>query len=106
MSEEQKQPTREELIDFLNESIELAKLRAELQELNTKIAMGRADELRALVMIGQITNPQPQEEMENHIITEEDMANNPDLKDAGINVGDEIPVPKTLKRKLKTETAQ
>jgi hypothetical protein len=105
MSEEQKQPTKEELVDFLNESIELAKLRAELQELNTKIAVGRAEELKALVVIGQITNPQPQE-MENHTITEEDMVNNPDLKEAGISVGDVIPIPKEVKRKLKRETAQ
>lgn len=101
MSEE-KQPTREEIIAFLNESIELSKLRAELQEFNTKIAVGRADELKALVFIGQITNPK-QEELENYIVTQEDLDKNPDLKENGINAGDEIKIPGEVKRKLKRE---
>lgn len=102
MSEE-KQPTKEEIIAFLNESIEIAKLRADLQELNTRIAVGRADELKALVFIGQVTNPK-QEDLESHIVTEEDVENNPQLKDNGVKVGDEIQIPKEVKRKLKRET--
>ena len=101
---EEKQPTREEIITFLNESIEMTKLRAELQDLNTKIAVGRAEELKALVFIGQITNPK-QEDLENYTVTQEDLDNNPDLKDNGIKAGDEIKVPAEVKRKLKRETA-
>lgn len=100
---EEKQPTREEIIAFLNESIELSKLRAELQEYNTKIASGRADELKALMFIGQITNPK-QEDLENHIVTQEDIDNNPDLKENGVKAGDEIKIPAEIKRKLKRET--
>lgn len=100
---EEKQPTREEIIAFLNESIEVTKLRAELQELNTRIATGRADELKALSFIGQVLNPK-QEDLENHIVTQEDVDSNPDLKENGIKAGDEIRIPGELKRKLKRET--
>lgn len=104
MSEE-KQPTREEIIAFLNESIEVTKLRADLQELNTKIAVNRADELKALSFIGQVLNPK-QENLENHIVTQEDVDANPDLKENGIKAGDEIRIPAEIKRKLKRETVQ
>lgn len=103
MSEE-KQPTREEIIAFLNESIEISKLRADLQELNTKIAVGRAEELKALAFIGQMINPK-QEDLEDYTVTQEDLDNNPDLKQNGVNAGDAIKIPAEVKRKLKRETA-
>lgn len=59
-----RQPTKEELVAYLNESLEIAKLRAELQGFNTQIAVGRAEELKALVFIAQLTNPKPQSEEE------------------------------------------
>ncbi len=55
-----RQPTKEELVAYLNESLEIAKLRAELQAFNTQIAVGRAEELKALVFIAQLTNPKEQ----------------------------------------------
>lgn len=61
---EDRQPTKEELVNFLTESLEIAKLRSELQGYNTQIAVGRAEELKALMFIAQLTNPQPQEEPE------------------------------------------
>lgn len=57
---EDRQPTKEELVAYLNETIEIAKLRAELQSFNTQIAVGRAEELKALVFIAQLTNPKPE----------------------------------------------
>jgi hypothetical protein len=101
---EQKQPTRQEIIDFLNESIEISKLRAELQSYNTQIATERAEELKALVFIAQVTNPKP-EEQEKHIVTDEDIAANPQLVEAGLKAGDEVMIPKQ-ERKLKRETAK
>lgn len=101
---EQKQPTKQEIIDFLNESIEISKLRAELQTYNAQIATARAEELKALVFIGQVTNPKP-EDQQPHTITDEDIAANPELVEAGLKVGDEVMIPKQ-ERKLKRETAK
>lgn len=101
MSEE-KQPTREEIITFLNESIEVSKLRAELQSYNTQIAVNRAEELKALSFITQITDPK-QQETEPHTFTQEEIDANPELKDAGISAGDEMNIPVQIKRKLKTK---
>lgn len=98
-------PTREEIISFLKENIELAEYRALLQKVNTQIAVDRVEELKALVFIGQITNPKSQE-LENHIVTQEDIDNNPDLTENGISPGDEIQIPVDLKRKLKKETTK
>ena len=60
--EEQKAPpTKEEVIEFFQEQIEVKKVQLELQELNTALAVGRAEELKALAFIAQITNPRPEE---------------------------------------------
>ena len=60
--EEQKAPTKEEVVAFFQEQIEVKKVQLELQELNTALAVGRAEELKALAFIAQITNPASQEE--------------------------------------------
>lgn len=61
--EEQKAPSKEEVIAFFQEQIEVKKVQLELQELNTALAVGRAEELKALSFIAQITAP-PKEEGE------------------------------------------
>jgi len=70
-------------------------LQAQLQELNTRIAKGRAEEIQAISFVAQMTNPsQPpamdEEQGERHTITEEDLANNPALAEQGLQVGDEV----------------
>ena len=60
--EEQKAPTKEEVVAFFQEQIEVKKVQLELQELNTALAVGRAEELKALAFIAQITNPASQEQ--------------------------------------------
>lgn len=62
--EEKKVPTKDEIIAFLREQIEVKKVQLELQELNTSLALNKAEELKALAFIGQITNPQPEKEEE------------------------------------------
>ena len=100
MSEE-KLPTREEVMASLTEMIEVKRLQAELQELNTKIASGRAEELRAIIYIDQLTNPKEKGTeysgggMQSHVVTQEDLDNNPEMVEAGIAVGEEIMIPKT-----------
>jgi hypothetical protein len=104
MSEE-KQPTKEEILEFLNESIEISKLRAELQDHNTRIAVGRAEELKALAFIANLTNPKGDEQV-THTVTEEDVELNPQLSEMGISVGDEVMIPKEQARKLKRKTEE
>lgn len=95
--QEQQAPTKEELIAFFQEQIDVKKVQAELQELNTKLAALRAEELKALSFIAQITNPDSKNGGYQggvpHTITEEDLANNPELKEQGIQVGDEVIIP-------------
>lgn len=62
--EEQKAPTKEEVISFFQEQIEVKRVQLELQELNTAMAVGRAEELKALAFIAQLTNPQQAEVQE------------------------------------------
>jgi len=104
-TQERQEPTKEEVISFLTESLEIAELRAKLQDCNTRIAAGRAEELKALVFISQITNPKPQEDLEEHIVNEEDITNNPELSEAGIKVGDVVQIPNEAKRKLSRKSS-
>jgi len=107
MSEEQKVPSKEEVLSFLAEQIEVKSKQYELQELNTKLAVARAEELKALQFIGTLTNPQssaPQGVPYN--LTQEDLDNNPELVEAGLQVGDEVlrseePAPAPKSRNLK-----
>lgn len=108
---EQQMPTKEEIMKFLQEQIDVKKLQLELQELNAGIAAARAEELKALSFVAQMTNPQ-QMATKQHVVTQEDLDNNPELVDAGVGVGDEIMIPdmeqeapKPSTKKLKKETA-
>jgi hypothetical protein len=93
--QEQNVPSKAEVMSFLGEQIEVKKLQVELQELNTRLAKGRAEELQALSYVAQITNPQvAPPDAEPHIITEEDIAENPQLTEQGFKVGDEVLVAK------------
>lgn len=107
-------PTKEEIIKFFQEQIDVKKVQFELQDLNTKLAVARAEELKALSFIAQMTNPKPQggeyEGGTPHTLTEEDLENNPDLKEQGFKAGDEVIIPAqeqeeapTKKRGLKTK---
>lgn len=88
-------PSREEIISSLSEMIEVKKLQTELQELNTRMAVARAEELRAIQFQAQVLNPQPNNDnVQPHTVTQEDLDNNPDLAEAGVEVGEEILVPK------------
>lgn len=91
-NQEPKVPSKEELIKFMQEQIDVKKVQVELQELNTRLAKSRAEELQALSFIGNMTNPQGPA-TKPHIITQEDIDANPELKEAGVEVGDEVLIP-------------
>lgn len=110
VEEQPKAPTKEEIISFFQEQIEVKKYQAELQELNTRLAVNRAEELKALSFIAQITDPAKSENAYKggvpHTITQEDLDQNPELVEEGIKVGDEVIIPaaaeeKNSKRNLK-----
>ena len=92
-------PSKEEMIKFFTEQIEIKELQLKLQEINTRYAVAKAEEMKALSFIGQLSNPKPtdvvsEEDTVSHIITEEDMELNPELKQYGVKVGDEVKIPK------------
>jgi hypothetical protein len=62
--EDKKIPTKEEIIAYLQEQIEVKKVQLELQELNTSLAVNKAEELKALAFIAQLTSPPSEKEEE------------------------------------------
>lgn len=106
ITDQQAAPSKEEVIAFLQEQIEVKTVQAELQKLNADLAEGRARELKALQFIAQMTNPQPPADAVKHNLTQEDMDENPELSEQGFKVGDEVlvakdsvPAKRTLKKK-------
>lgn len=97
-------PSKEEVIRFLKEQIEVKAVQLKLQNLNADLAEGRARELKALGFIAQMSNPTPPADAVPHNLTQEDMDENPELTEQGFKVGDEVLVAKDsvpAKRKLK-----
>lgn len=105
MTEEQKVPSKEEILTFLTEQIEVKKTQLELQVLNADLAEAKARELKALDFIGRMTNPQPPADAVPHTLTQEDIDGDQELKEAGFKAGDEVLIPKevaeTMNKKLK-----
>jgi hypothetical protein len=60
---EQTQPSREQIIQWYKDEIEMATLRAELAKLQRDAAMSEAERINAIAAIAQMTQ-QPQEEGE------------------------------------------
>lgn len=97
-------PSKEEVVKFLTEQIEIKEIQLKLQVINADLAEARARELKALGFIGQMTNPQPPADAVPHNLTQEDMDQNPELAEQGFKVGDEVLVAKDsepAKRSLK-----
>lgn len=99
----EKVPTKEEIMLFLQEQIDVKKLQVELQELNTRLAKGKAEELQALTFVGNITNPKPPADAVPYKLTEEDLENNPELKEQGLSAGDEVLIPREEEEPVEQE---
>jgi hypothetical protein len=101
---EQKAPSKEEVMAFLKEQIDVKAVQLQLQSLNADLAEARARELKALQFVAQMTNPTPPADAVQHNLTQEDMDENPELVEQGFKVGDEVLVAKEsapAKRSLK-----
>jgi len=88
---EQQAPSKDEVVRFLKEQIEVKSIQLELQKLNADLAETRARELKALNFISNMTvakNDVPQGTP--HTLTQEDLDANPELVEAGLKVGDEV----------------
>jgi len=109
------QPTKEQIIAWYTEQIEIASLRRDLTALQAEIAKNEAQRMQATVLLAQMQNPVSQNEVE-HIVTQNDLDANPELVENGVKVGDKIlvsnPEPQVAHekpeedekvRKLKTE---
>jgi hypothetical protein len=97
-------PSKEEVVRFLTEQIEVKKIQLELQVINADLAEARSRELKALGFIAQMTNPTPPADAVSHNLTQQDFDENPELTEQGFKVGDEVLVPKDsepAQRKLK-----
>jgi len=99
--QEEKVPTKDEVISFLKEQIEVKEFQLKLQELNTALAKARFEELKSIAYMGQLTNNTKEANESNyyeggmpHTITEDDLKANPELAEQGIKVGDEVLIPK------------
>ena len=84
-------PTKEQVTKFLLEQIEVKELQSRLQSLNTKIAVERANELEAFAKASHFSKPL--DDVKQHVVTEQDLINNPDLSSQNIKVGDTIGIP-------------
>jgi hypothetical protein len=85
------------VITWMNEQIEFKEVQLKLQELDTKIAVSKAEYMKAMYTVAQISNPQqnsPSPELTEHTLTEEDLQANPDLVEQGFKAGDVVGVPK------------
>jgi transcription antitermination factor NusG len=97
-------PSKEEVMAFLQEQIDVKTKQLSLQTLNAELAEARAKELKALQFIAQMTNPTPPADAVPHNLTQKDMDENPELVEQGFKVGDEVLVAKDsepAKRNLK-----
>ena len=60
----QEQPSKEQIMKWYKEEIELASLRAELAKLQRDAAVSEAERIQAIAVIAQFTNPKQEEPKE------------------------------------------
>lgn len=91
---ENQAPSKEQIISFLKEQIEVKELQSHLQQLNTDIAKNRADEMEAYAKLAHYSSTPKNGDVIEHKVTQEDLDNNPEMTEQNIKVGDVIGIPK------------
>lgn len=91
--EEAKVPTKQDMLNVLNEKLEVISVQLSIQKINTELAELRLKEVESLAKATQFQQQAPND-MVPHIVTQEDLDNNEELKKAGVVVGQQIGVPK------------
>lgn len=94
---EQKVPSKEQVISFYEEQIEIARLRRDLSALLAETAKHDADRAESVAKQAHFSAPRPQggpdqlpDGVVQHTVTQEDLDDNPELIEQGIKVGDVI----------------
>lgn len=85
----QEQPSKDQIISWYKEQIEVATLRRDLSALQAEIAKNEAQRTQATILMAQMQDPASQNQVE-HIVTQEDLDANPELVENGIKLGDKI----------------
>jgi hypothetical protein len=96
-NQEKKLPTKEEVIKFYKEQIEVAKFRRDLAEILSQTADYDARRAESIAKQAHFSGPRPSQVNNDlpegvipHTVTQEDIDNNPELAEQGIKVGDVI----------------
>lgn len=85
------EPNKEQVLSWMKEQIEFKTVQLEMQELDAKIALAKFQQMEALYKISMLTSTEEEANeasSREHIITDEDMKNHPQLKEMGYEVGD------------------
>lgn len=85
-------PSKEQVIKFYQDQIEVTELRAKLVKLNADIAQDEFRRLQFTINLAQLSNPSSNENIQDHIVTQEDLDNNPELAENNVKVGDKIQI--------------
>lgn len=84
-------PTKEQVLAFYQEQIEVNTVRRDLAKINAEIAEYEFKRFEFTVALAQLSsNSKTNQAVKQHVVTEEDLENNPELADNGIKVGDTI----------------
>lgn len=102
-AQQEQQPSKEEMMAWMNEQIEFKTVQVKLAELNTVLVELKAREVQALYKMSQMSAAPEEEgqEMVPYTITEKDIEENPTIKEQGYKAGDTVSVPAPKTRKLK-----
>lgn len=84
-------------VEDLKRLIEIKELQLRLQQINTEFLEAK---VRELIAMGNMTQLQNKENVIEHVLVEEDFVNNPDLKEQGFKVGDQIGIPAQMKEEF------
>ena len=87
---QEKPLSKQQVISNLSNMIDVWKKRAELQKLQTSVAADRALELESFAKIAYLSEQMEKKDQVEHVVTEEDIKNNPEMTEQGIKVGDTI----------------
>lgn len=91
MSETKQLPSKEEIVKYYNEQIEIAELSARLAGLLADKSRHELERLKNTVTMAQIQSPDgAQQQGQPHVVTQEDLDANPELAENGVVVGQTI----------------
>jgi len=81
-------PTKDQIISWYKEQIEIAEFRVKLAELNARTARYEFERQEQVVKLTNMLAPDPS--VKQYTVTQEDLDNNPELSEQGVKVGDVI----------------